>query len=279
MQYQPSQSEGLGQAGPGNDPMNMFKGENANMLLNMGLSQGQTMLKTQSEKWMPGVNGFWNSLKIYFAVNNSYVVKKLMMILHPMGVKKSQNWTRKSAESDGYDQTGDIRTKWALPRDDTCAPDLYIPLMSFVTYVLLYGFWTGMSMTRNPKGLLNDAFSPEILITAVWRCFVVQICEVVVTMGGLSLINGSLPILDIFSYTGYKYVGLCVGIIARLFGSTIGTLVGLYTASMLSFFFLKTMVSIVPPSEQSNSVALSRHWVLLALSGLQFLVTVFLSWF
>ena len=67
------------------------------------------------------------------------------MILHPLGVKKSQNWARKSAESDGYDQTTDIRTKWALPRDDTCAPDLYIPLMSFVTYVLLYGLYTGIS--------------------------------------------------------------------------------------------------------------------------------------
>jgi hypothetical protein len=31
-----------------------------------------------------------------------------------------------------------MRNKWALPKDDTCAPDLYIPSMSFITYVLLY---------------------------------------------------------------------------------------------------------------------------------------------
>lgn len=213
-------------------------------------------------------------MKIYFAVNNSYVLKKLMMVLHPLGVTKSQNWTRKSSESDGYD-TGDLRTKWALPKDDTCAPDLYIPLMSFITYVLLFGLWTGMGDL--------DQFSPEVLITAIWRCFVVQVCEVLITMVGLNLISGSLPFLDIFAYTGYKYVGLCVGVISRVFGSAIATLVGLYTSGMLAFFFLKSMVSIVPPSvgggaPQGNQ-ALSRHWVLLALSALQFVVAFGLGWF
>ena len=113
--------------------------------------------------------------------------------------------------------------------------------MSFITYVLLYGLYTGMGSVDN--------FSPEVLITAIWRCFVVQLCEVGVTMVGLNLINGSLPFLDIFSYTGYKYVGLCVGIICRVFGSSVSTIVGLYTSGMLAFFFLKSMVSIVPPSD------------------------------
>jgi hypothetical protein len=253
------------------NPMNLFRGENADMLMNYGLAQGQNLLKTQSDKWMPGVTGFWSSLKIYFAVNNSYVVKKLSMIMYPIGIKKSQNWTRKSAESDGYDQTSDIRTKWALPKDDTCAPDLYIPLMSFITYVLLYGLYTGMGS--------KDNFSPEVLITAIWRCFVVQLCEVGVTMVGLNLINGSLPFLDIYAYTGYKYVGLCVGIVARVFGSMVSTLVGLYTSGMLAFFFLKSMVSIVPPSDAVGSTALSRHWVLLGLSAMQFVVAFGLGWF
>jgi len=265
------QGQGQGQMDP--NPMNFLKGENADMLMNYGLAQGQNFVKTQSDKWMPGVTGFWGSLKIYFAVNNSYVVKKLSMILYPLGVKRSQNWTRKSAESDGYENTGDIRTKWALPRDDTCAPDLYIPFMSFITYVLLYGLYTGMGSADN--------FSPEVLITAIWRCFVVQLCEVGVTMVGLNLINGSLPFLDIFAYTGYKYVGLCAGIICRVFGSSVSTLVGLYTSGMLAFFFLKSMVSIVPPSDTASGggMALSRHWVLLGLSGVQFVVAFGLGWF
>lgn len=261
-------SGGGGGIGGGGDQgaMNFLKSENADMLMNYGLSQGQTLLKTQSDKWMPGVTGFWSSLKIYFAVNNSYVVKKLSMILYPIGVKKNQNWLRKSAEEPGFDQTSDIRSKWALPKDDTCAPDLYIPLMSFITYVLLYGLYTGMG---------GADFSPEVLITAIWRCFIVQLCEVAVTMLGLSFINGSIPFLDVFAYTGYKYVGLCVSIIARVFGSMVATIVGLYTSAMLAFFFIKCMASLVAPSD----AAPSRHYVLLGLACIQFFVAASLGWF
>jgi protein transport protein YIF1 len=205
------------------------------------------------------------------------------MILHPLGVKKSQNWARKSAESDGYDQTTDIRTKWALPRDDTCAPDLYIPLMSFVTYVLLYGLYTGISRPEeNAVGYKYDpsaaTFSPEVLINCVWRCILVQIIEVIICYVGLNLLNCSLG-LDLFAYTGYKYVGLCIGIISRLFGNLVSTIVVLYTSGTLAFFFLKSMASIVPPSSNTDNVTCNRHWVLLSLSAVQFVVAFGLGWF
>ena len=120
----------------------MLGSQEADAMLNFGISQGSSMLKQQQDKWMPGVSGFWQQLKIYFAVNNMYVVKKLSMILYPLGVKSSQSWIRKNAEDGGYENK--LRNKWALPKDDTCAPDLYIPSMSFITYVLLYGLCTGM---------------------------------------------------------------------------------------------------------------------------------------
>jgi protein transport protein YIF1 len=255
----------MGEGGMGSGLTN----ENAALFGNMAMEHGKNVWNSQTNKWMPGVNTFWNSLKIYFKVDNTYVLKKLMMILHPMGVKKNQEWKRKDAEAEGYEQSSDVRTKWALPKDDTCAPDLYIPLMSFITYVLLFGLCTGTS----------SDFSPEVLITAVWRCFIVQLCEVVVVYVGLNLINSSLPFLDIYAYTGYKYVGLCVGIIARVLGYYLSSLISLYCSGMLAFFFLKSMVNIIPVTEATGSLAFSRHWVLLALCALQFLVAVFLSWF
>jgi hypothetical protein len=257
---------GMTGGGSGGDasPMNFLQGENADMLMNYGLSQGQNLLRSQSERFMPGVSSFWSSLKVYFAVNNSYVVKKLKMVLYPMGEKKQQNWMRKSAEEPGYEQSTDIRSKWMLPKDDTCAPDLYIPLMSFLTYVLLHGLYSGMG---------GSDFSPEVLITAIWRCLVLQLCEVAITMAGLSFINGSIPFLDVFAYTGYKYVGLCVGIVSRVFGSLLSTAIGLYTSAMLAFFFIKCMAAL--PSEATPS----RHYVLLGLACLQFLVAASLGWF
>ena len=248
----------------------MLGSQEADAMLNFGISQGSSMLKQQQDKWMPGVSGFWQQLKIYFAANNTYVVKKLSMILYPLGVKSSQSWIRKNAEDGGYDNT--LRNKWALPKDDTCAPDLYIPSMSFITYVLLYGLCTGMG---------SGAFSPEILIQAIWRCFIVQVLEVGIVVVALNFINSSLPFLDIFSYTGYKYVGLCVSTLARTFGKVFSILTCLYTSAMLAHFILKSMASLVPPVDSSGRPpVIERHWVLLGIAGTQFIVAMFLgAWY
>lgn len=274
------------------------------MMLNYGLSQGQNMFNQQKEKWMPGVSGFWDSLKIYFAVNNSYVSKKLFMILYPLSVTNPQAWARKSGE-EGYDN-GELRNKYALPKvsqstnryqyfmrrtakqtltnllysslhysslyliqDDVVAPDLYIPLMSFISYVLLYGLSTG----------LTTYFSPEILINAVWRCMVVQSCEVGVIMIALHLINSTLPFLDVYAYTGYKYVGLCVCAISKIFGSILSTIVILYTSGMLAYFIFRTMVCLVPLTQTPSLIPIERHWVLLGIALIQFMVALFLGWY
>lgn len=37
-------------------------------MINLGLNAGQDMLNKQKEKYLPGLFGFWISLKYYFAV-------------------------------------------------------------------------------------------------------------------------------------------------------------------------------------------------------------------
>lgn len=166
-----------------------------------------------------------------------------------------------------------MRNKWALPKDDTCAPDLYIPSMAFITYVLLYGLCTGLGTAQ---------FTPEVLINAIWRCFIVQVAEVGLVVVALNFIGSSLPLLDIFSYTGYKYVGLCACTAARMFGKIFAILISLYTSAMLAHFILKSMASLIPPTDVSNSgraPIIERHWVLLGIAGTQFLVALFLGTF
>ena len=92
---------------------NFLGSDQADMMLNLGISQGQSMIKQQQERWMPGISGFWHSLKINFAVNNIYVVKKLSIILYQLGVKTSQRWIRKNAEDGGYDVSGRERISHA----------------------------------------------------------------------------------------------------------------------------------------------------------------------
>ena len=68
--------------------------QNANIspeMLNYGLSAGQEILNRQKAKWMPGASDLWSSLKIYFAVSNGYVVKKISTVLYPM---RRETWAR-----------------------------------------------------------------------------------------------------------------------------------------------------------------------------------------
>lgn len=140
--------------------------------------------------------------------------------------------------------------------------------MSFITYVLLYGMRQGILLG-------SKAFSPDMIIQAIWRCLILQLIESALIKFAISLCAVSLPYTDFFAYTGYKYVGLCVNTLSRTLGGTVNFLVSLYTAGMLAFFILKTMAAVVPPSVQSVP---PRHLILLAIAGVQFLVMLVLSW-
>ena len=130
--------------------------------------------------------------------------------------------------------------------------------MSFITYVLLVGFRRGMA----------SGFTPEVLIQSVWRCLILQTCETVVIKFGLSLMQVPMPFLDVFAYTGYKYVGLCISTLARGLGSTFGLVAALYTCFALAFFILKAMAAVVP----TISSGPPRHLMLLGFATIQFFV-------
>ena len=83
----------------------------------------------------------WLSLdlvKDYFDVTNEYVLRKLLIILFPFTVKGEEGWRRNRMSSFDMSQ-GDNPNSDSTPRSDLQAPDLYIPLMSFVTSVFLIG--------------------------------------------------------------------------------------------------------------------------------------------
>jgi hypothetical protein len=152
-----------------------------------------------------------------------------------------------------------------VPKFDYNAPDLYIPLMSFLTYLLLVGVAKGT----------NNTFTPEFLTQAMWRCFALQLFECLIIKFGLNLMQVSLPFLDILAYTGYKYVALCVNSLVLVFGRTIYFICSLVTAVFLAYFVLKSMAAVVPASNRGPP----RHLMLLGFAGLQFLVIIILSMF
>lgn len=138
--------------------------------------------------------------------------------------------------------------------------------MAFMTYVLLYGLG---------KGLMSNGFTPDVIIQAIWRCLLLHLIETGIIKFGVNMMSVPLPFLDVFSYTGYKYVALCINVTSRLLGTTVSFLVSLYTASMLAYFILKTMAAVVPPATTTGP---PRHLLLLGFAAIQFVVIIALSW-
>lgn len=119
---------------------------------------------------------------------------------------------------------------------DENAPDLYIPLMAFVTYVLVTGFAKG---TKN-------SFTPEVLVDVTSSCLVMQLLEILAIRLGLYLLQAPATLLDLLAVTGYKYVALNVNMLLGLnLGSRVYTGAMLYTGLAMAYFSLKTFAQAV----------------------------------
>lgn len=138
-----------------------------------------------------------SALKHYFNVSNGYVVNKLFLVLFPW---RHKPWVRKQSVGPNG-QEG-----WFLPpRDDLNSPDMYIPLMALVTYILLSTSIAG----------IRGQFKPELLGVTATYCFVTVAFEILLLKFGsylLSISNES-QLLDLIAYSGYKFVGVIVTIL------------------------------------------------------------------
>ena len=154
---------------------------------------------------------------------------------------------------------------------DENAPDLYLPLMSIITYVLLCGLCYGTA----------GKFDPEVLPDVFFKCFITQILEVAVIRFGFYMMQSPVAILNLFSYTGYKYTGLCLNMIVGLFMKTFDLgargyyITLLWTASAASFFMLKTMANSI--SQVTSAAGPKRELMVWLFGGSQFATMWFVS--
>jgi protein transport protein YIF1 len=174
--------------------------------------QGKEMMNKEFEKYIPVTK-----LKYYFAVDNRYVLNKLRLLFFPFAHK---DWSLK------YDAENAVQ-----PRYDINAPDLYIPAMAYITYVVLAGFILGT----------QERFSPEQLGIQASSALAYNIFELIVYTVTLyvSNISTTLRTLDLVAFSGYKYA-IVVAILCAsiLFGSTGYYLALIYCGSTLAFFLV-----------------------------------------
>lgn len=155
------------------------------------------------------------TLRPYFQVTNSYVLKKIGIMIFPF---RHNTWQRiqtttsptnaSSLSMPGsiavYSSGSDggltcVPVLYALPKEDINAPDLYIPSMAFVTYVILVGIIYGM----------GGKFKPDMLGLTASSALIFSFLELLIIKLGCYLLSfgNELAFLDVMSYVGYKYIG------------------------------------------------------------------------
>ena len=119
---------------------------------------------------------------------------------------------------------------------------MYIPVMAFVTYILLSTLLAG----------LRGAFHPEVMGLTATAAFAIVVVEILGLKFGtyiLSISNES-QLLDLVAYSGYKFVGVIVTLVVAEVvnrgagtGGWVGWTIFLYTYGANAFFLVRTSCS------------------------------------
>merc|ERR1719478_1429882 len=141
-------------------------------------------------KWFPQL---MSSAREYFNVNHQFVAKKLSFHVLPVVKLKTDSYQ--------FNDNG-VKVR------ELCDPDLYIPLMSFMTYVIVAGL---------KKGVDGNDFYPEYLNTCATFAIVLMLLEVVGAKVAFYICGfPQIPFLHLFSLAGGKFVNLVIHTVLTL---------------------------------------------------------------
>ncbi|GLI80816.1 protein transport protein yif1 [Penicillium ochrochloron] len=252
--YQPSPAQGgSGSYAPG------FGGFINDPTAQMGFQVGQTAMKAGQEYMEQNFNRYVSipALKHYFNVSNSYVLRKLALVLFPW---RHKPWSRQQARIAG-NPTGpngqivqqQYSSMFLPPRDDLNSPDMYIPVMALVTYILLSVLLAGF----------RGNFHPELLGSVTTTSIAVIIFEILCLKMAMYIlsINNDSQLLDLVAYSGYKFVGIIATLVAsevltpgRGTGGWVGWTVFVYTFLANAFFLLRSLKYVLLPDSTDSTM-------------------------
>lgn len=215
MQRQQQQQAPL--VGPNNPLNDVFYGASSGIL---GTYLGNSRDYVQSN-----VSRYFatHDIQYYFQVTDHYVKNKLRVVLCPFLHKG--HWARIAEQVAGG-------LKYKPPRTDINAPDLYLPLMAFATYIILCGFIQGQAGKFKPdliSGLVTKA-------TIGWGVETVLLKVSLFTLG-----SAEAPTLDVVAYGGYAFIGISVTVVTRFLSTYAYYIAWVYTSLCMAIFLVRTM--------------------------------------
>ena len=183
--------------------------------LKFGINMGKQIVKNTKFVDYFSLEG----LKPYFDVDNKYVLYKFRYLFIPFLKEKQIN----SSE--------EIQNKYNIEYFD-----LYLPLMSFITYVLVVSF---ISAIKNP-----EVFNPQTLGKILSKDFSLYIMNAMaIKLLMFIFLKNSLSFMDICSLVGYKFIHMIIFKILSNFieSKSINYFIFFILAAQISFFLKKCM--------------------------------------
>ncbi|MCJ1384923.1 hypothetical protein MMC17_008041 [Xylographa soralifera] len=226
----------------------------------MGFQLGKNAMTAGQDYMEQNLNRYVSisALKHYFNVTTSYVLRKLVLVLFPW---RHKPWSRQQRPSTTGSQDQSSYSYYFLPpREDLNSPDMYIPVMAFVTYVLLSALLAG----------LRGSFHPEVMGTTFTYALFVVIFEILILKLGTYLlaITNESQLLDLIAYSGYKFVGVIVTLVVSEIvnlgqgtGGWASWTVFMYTFLANAFFLLRSLKYVLLPDSSTPTGSGMTHTV------------------
>ena len=170
-----------------------------------------------------------NVLRYYFDVNNAYVLSKLKILMLPY---RHKEWERRvqAVPGGGYQPHP--------PSEDVNAPDLYLPLMSYATYILVAGFVSGADGRFTPEVLASTSYTGLGFVLFEVGCIKLAFYLLPSQSGG----GSGLASLDLIAISGYKFLAAVLVILAFTFlGTMAGYLAIAIAGANIGTFMAKTL--------------------------------------
>ncbi|KAJ2540748.1 Transport protein yif1 [Coemansia sp. RSA 1853] len=230
-----------------NDPYNMFaQNIQNNQAAQLGMQFAGSAMTAMQENMHQNVSRYVSmpQLKKYFDVSNIYVLAKLRILVFPWLQK---NWHRHVDR----DATGQV-SGHKSPRDDSNAPDLYIPCMALVSYVIAIGLVVGRLGVFHPEDLGFAASSAVGII--VFEVLLVK------TFCYLLSVGADMQFLDVVAYSGYKFVATIAVVLLKPWAPWwLSWSAFAYFGFALAFFMIRSMRhALIPESSAVMGVNVHR---------------------
>ena len=198
----PVPSTSVGSAGPSSpyETPGMDAGFLNNGFASIMANNARGAISGKINQFSPGFNWIWGQLTERFDVSNLYVRTKLRLLLFP----KQRSWKRiTEAEATGGADMNEENNHLAPPVFDHNAPDMYIPIMAFCTYILIAELWHG----------INGKFDPEHIQQLIYTGSLTVFLEAAIFYGifyRFGIFNYAAQFFDMLCLCMYKFFGLCL---------------------------------------------------------------------